>query len=352
MTVTDATTGFFPSIVKIESIGYSEITDTYGPTWGSGTLIASDIVLTSAHVIYSSTKNEYFTNITVTPATIDGNAPFGVSSVTLVKINPLYASNPVAENDYAVIKLSRPLGSSTGYLNLSSNINKGDYAQTAGYPEDRVGKIVFSSGNIITVSQDKLTYRIDTRGGQSGSPILNADNEVVGVHSGFYGNVANHAARVTPSMLDLINSIQPLSGAISFSYSEPTKTLSVYRLYHSDSKRHHYTSSIHERNTLVSQHGWTDEGVAWKTGDIAPVYRLYHPGTKDHILTTDMSEVQVLQKSGWANEGVVFQTGTGVDVFRLYSQVTLEHFYTADINEKNSLINAGWNYEGIAFKAN
>ncbi|MBF0819552.1 hypothetical protein [Streptococcus acidominimus] len=107
-----------------------------------------------------------------------------------------------------------------------------------------------------------------------------------------------------------------------------------------------------ERNTLVSKHGWIDEGVAWKTGDVAPVYRLYNAGTKDHLLTTDMNEVQALQAVGWINEGAVFQSGTGVDVFRLYSPVTKEHFYTASVNEKNTLVSYGWNYEGVAFKAN
>lgn len=352
ITVTDTTNGFFPKIVKIEGIGYHDGSGQYVPLMGTGTMIASDVVLTSAHVVYSSAKNEYFTNIKVTPAITDGSTPFGASGVAQIKINDAYASNPSPENDYAVIKLSKPLGTQTGYLSLSTNIKTGDYAQTAGYPGDRPGKMVFASGNIENVLENKLNYKIDTRGGQSGSPILNADNEVVGVHSGFNPDVTNHAARVTPSMLSLINSVNPSSGAVSFTNAEPTQSAPVYRLYHEGSKRHHFTSSLNERNTLVSKHGWIDEGVAWKTGDVAPVYRLYNAGTKDHLLTTDMNEVQTLQAVGWVNEGAVFQSGTGVDVFRLYSPVTKEHFYTASVNEKNTLVSYGWNYEGVAFKAN
>ncbi|MBF0819761.1 trypsin-like serine peptidase [Streptococcus acidominimus] len=247
-TVTDTTNGFFPKIVKIEGIGYHDGSGQYVPLMGTGTMIASDVVLTSAHVVYSSAKNEYFTNIKVTPAITDGSTPFGVSGVAQIKINDAYASNPSPENDYAVIKLSKPLGKQTGYLSLSTNIKIGDYAQTAGYPGDRPGKMVFASGNIENVLENKLNYKIDTRGGQSGSPILNADNEVVGVHSGFNQDVTNHAARVTPSMLSLINSVNPSSGAVSFINAELTQSAPVYRLYHEGSKRHHFTSSL---NRLV-----------------------------------------------------------------------------------------------------
>lgn len=162
--ITDTTKGFFPKIVKIEGVGYYSASGSYVPLTGTGTLVASDVVLTSAHVVYSVDKNEYFTDIKVTPATSDGSVPFGVSTATVIKINPAYSSNPSHQNDYAVIKLSKPLGTKTGYLMLSTNIQSGDYAQTAGYPGDRPGQMVFASGNIDTLSDSELNYKIDTRG--------------------------------------------------------------------------------------------------------------------------------------------------------------------------------------------
>lgn len=351
ITVTDTKKNFFPSIVKIESTTYNGNLGTY-QTWGTGTMVSSDVVITSAHVVYSKESQTYNSNFKITPATSNGVSPYGSSGAIQVVVNPNYISNPSAETDYAVIKLNTPLGDSTGYLKLSTNIGAGDYAQTAGYPEDRVGSMVYASGNIENILENELQYKIDTRGGQSGSPILNAAGEVVGIHSGYNPNITNHAVKISQSVVDLINSVNPAAGQLKLSTVVTTESQPVYRVYNPFVKRHHYTSSINERDTLVNQQGWIDEGVAWKTGDVAPVYRLYNGQTKDHLLTTSMNEVQQLQRAGWINEGVVFQSGTGLDVFRLYSGVTKEHFYTASTTERDNLVNVGWIYEGVAFKAN
>lgn len=350
--VTNTTTNFFPTIVKIESKRYVKEKNVYYISHGTGVMVASDVVLTSGHLVYDGTSKTYRTNFKVTPATSNGSTPYGTSTAIQVKANPEYLTAPSFDTDYAVLKLAQPLGNSTGYLKLSRNINVGEFGQSAGYPGDRPGQMVYASGLVQAVTEKGLKYTIDTSGGQSGSPILNADNEIVGVHGGMSTATLNDGARTTQEMVNLINSMNPSSGQVSLSAPAVVTSKPVYRLYNKNSKRHHYTSDINEKNTLVTKHGWQDEGVAWETGDVAPVYRLYNPTTKDHLLTTDMSEVQQLQVSGWKNEGVAFQSGTGADVFRLYSPVTKEHFYTASVSEKDHLINVGWKYEGVAFKAN
>ena len=50
---------------------------------------------------------------------------------------------------------------------------------------------------------------------------------------------------------------------IAFYASTETNMYPVYRQYNTRTGRHNFTSSIHEKNVLVSEYGWNDEGVAW-----------------------------------------------------------------------------------------
>lgn len=346
-----ANNGIILADVKIESRKYNPNTKSSYSIWGSGVLVADDIVITSAHVVYTPEYKTLNTDFKVIPATSNGSMPYGTRSVSQVVVNPEYLSALSLANDFAVLKLTSPLGKSAGYLKVSTQVSEGEFAQIAGYPQDRMGYMVHAADKIISVSDTKLQYTIDTIGGQSGSPILNANNEVIGIHNGAYPD-SNAGARITNSRVDLINSLNPSSGQITPAVNTTDSSKPVYRLYNESSKRHHYTSDLNEKNTLVLKQGWKYEGIAWSTGDVAPVYRLYNPTTKDHLLTTNMNMVQKLQVSGWKNEGVAFQSGTGIDVFRLYSSVTKKHFYTASISEKDYLVNVVWRYEGVAFKAN
>ena len=55
---------------------------------------------------------------------------------------------------------------------------------------------------------------------------------------------------------------------IVFYASTETNMYPIYRQYNKRTGRHNFTSSIHEKNVLVSEYGWTDEGVAWFAEDL------------------------------------------------------------------------------------
>lgn len=84
------------------------------------------------------------------------------------------------------------------------------------------------------------------------------------------------------------------------------KGQAVYRLYHEGIKKHLYTTSTTERDTLRSR-GWSYEGVVWRSNGNREVYRLYHPGIKTHHYTSDRNERDTLVRSGWKNEGVAWR---------------------------------------------
>ena len=52
-----------------------------------------------------------------------------------------------------------------------------------------------STGNIAGVTDEAISYTIDTSGGQSGSPVYELNNYIVGVHN-FSGNTVNYGKRV------------------------------------------------------------------------------------------------------------------------------------------------------------
>ena len=55
---------------------------------------------------------------------------------------------------------------------------------------------------------------------------------------------------------------------IAFYASTETNMYPVYRQYSKKTGRHNFTPSIHEKNILISEYGWSDEGVAWFAQDL------------------------------------------------------------------------------------
>ncbi|MCR5593823.1 MAG: hypothetical protein K6F79_08790, partial [Saccharofermentans sp.] len=72
---------------------------------------------------------------------------------------------------------------------------------------------------------------------------------------------------------------------------------------------HHYTTSVAERDMLVSL-GWNDEGIGWYSDDAqtVPLYRQYNPNSfaNNHNYTTSLGENDWLVSLGWKSEGVAW----------------------------------------------
>ncbi len=88
----------------------------------------------------------------------------------------------------------------------------------------------------------------------------------------------------------------------------------VYRLYNTKSGDHHYTTSAAEKASLLSSGQWRDEGVAFYSAtkydtNTIKVYRVYNGRLKrgQHHYTKSATERDSLVKnSGWKDEGVGF----------------------------------------------
>ena len=109
------------------------------------------------------------------------------------------------------------------------------------------------------------------------------------------------------------------------SWSAPTKSgKGVYRVYNPGlgaigRMSHHYTSDYAEAADLVANHGWRwDNGGSpifcsavdfwgYPLEDASEVYRLYNDGLSAHHFTLDFDEdISLIEDHGWNGEGVAF----------------------------------------------
>ena len=75
-----------------------------------------------------------------------------------------------------------------------------------GYPGDKpLATMWESSGKVISNNDSILTYSASTFGGNSGSPVFNANNELIGLHYGGIEGESNNAVAITGEVLQFIN---------------------------------------------------------------------------------------------------------------------------------------------------
>ena len=134
----------------------------------------------------------------------------------------------------------------------------------------------------------------------------------------------------------------------------PVGCVNMYRLYNPNSGEHFYTSSLGERNNLISL-GWNDEGIGWiaPRNSNTPVYRLYNQYGGEHHYTTSITERNHLISVGWNDEGIGWYSDDArtVPLYRQYNPNAFanNHNYTTSLSENNWLVSIGWQPEGIGW---
>ncbi|KAL0958593.1 hypothetical protein HGRIS_013934 [Hohenbuehelia grisea] len=132
-----------------------------------------------------------------------------------------------------------------------------------------------------------------------------------------------------------------------------TKAARLFRLYHSSSNNHFYTTSEVEANNAEKKLGYTREGSAsfilpTASPHTTPLYRLWSVGASDHFYTTSNDEANSATKLGYTREGIaghVYKSTNcgGRELFRFWNGAVSDHFYTTD---KKEGLNAGYAFEG------
>lgn len=147
---------------------------------GSGAIIDNFHVLTCGHCVYLHDYGGWASEIEIVPGKDLLYRPYGQAYNTTLRTYPGWISDEDLESDFALITLDRNLGNYTGWMgrkaaNPSNSIY--NYAYTSGYPGDlNNGERQYNTSNGDT-SADALFhyYKLDIKGGQSGSPVWNYD---------------------------------------------------------------------------------------------------------------------------------------------------------------------------------
>lgn len=163
----------------------------------TGWLIGRRAVATAGHCVYNKSAGGWAKSITIYPGANGSYAPYGYAvKVGLWSVSGWVTSNNW-EYDYGAIKTSYLKGTTTypgnrvgwfGFRWQSSNTFSGTYT-VRGYPGDKPYRTLWTmNGYVYTLGYArKLWYKMDTYGGQSGSPIYHIFNSTccygVGIHA-------------------------------------------------------------------------------------------------------------------------------------------------------------------------
>lgn len=145
----------------------------------------------------------------------------------------------------------------------------------------------------------------------------------------------------------------------------------VYRFWSPVQRKHFYTISGVERNSMIKLYPniYVYEGVAFyayygpSEPGLKPVYRFWSPSLVSHRWTIDEKEKEELlkQKDVWVDEGIVFyaypsgkQPLGSLPVYRFWSETLGQEFFTisaTDVDFVEDTYPKDWAYQAIAWYA-
>lgn len=220
-----STSGQYLSIAKLkityddESVGY-----------GTGFLLSSTKVATAGHCISIEKDDGSIKTATKIvlyfgcSGTNRNHSYYASRTVNCTSSNTITANRwtgdlAYANYDYAVILLGTPFNNDGYYFELTTNSNPtGDTASIIGYEHHSLNtnfsnwQLLRGDGTISGYTSYKLETHIDALAGQSGSPVIDDNDKVIGIYtygasngSNFELNSStylNKATRITDSVID------------------------------------------------------------------------------------------------------------------------------------------------------
>lgn len=178
------------------------------------------------------------------------------------------------------------------------------------------------------------------------------------------------AKGAVPERVDFRLAIDPHVGDIPV-VTLPTDTadadsspFQIYRFYNSLTGSHFFTTSIEERNSIItntptmSYEGNTFDSNATAANGGTAVYRFFNTGTGTHFYTASADEAASIRTSlpQFNDEGIVYYAHTTADsggtaLYRFFNTQNGSHFYTTSETERDNTINTlgHYNYEGVAY---
>lgn len=186
----------------------------------TGWLISADTVATAGHCVHSGgTGGVWSNNMVFYPGRNAASAPFG--SCTAKRLNSVagWTKNGDENYDYGGVKLNCTVGNTTGWLGRwwTTGSQANLPIAIVGYPGDKPSATQWGGAGRVEASEARKTrYFVDTAGGQSGAPVIQADgtgpggcegNCGIAIHAyGADGLGRNSATRITEAVnTNLVN---------------------------------------------------------------------------------------------------------------------------------------------------
>lgn len=175
----------------------------------TGFLIADNIVATAAHCLYDEEMG-WATNVTVRPGRNGALLPFGVATSKLCAVSTEWYETGDRNYDWGAIAIHDSIIGDPGTFNLADDVTGIIDANICGYPAFVESSIIttkkqYEMGGEVFCSPGNLCYfSITISEGQSGAPILDENNNVVGIVTALAENTGI-GARITPQVSYYLN---------------------------------------------------------------------------------------------------------------------------------------------------
>lgn len=186
-----------------------------GRQYCTGWMVSEDTLVTAGHCLYDPIVGSWTTGLEFSPGANGDERPFGTATATQMWTDVAWITEADPALDWGIVTLDQPLGAQTGWFGLrwQDTPYDGTTADLRGYPGDKpLGELWGMAGPITQSSPNQLCYRMDTIGGQSGSPVYTKGIQAIAIHAYGSGEFTgrqcetgnNAGTRITESLLNVI----------------------------------------------------------------------------------------------------------------------------------------------------
>jgi VWFA-related protein len=183
----------------------------------TGFLVGPHMALTNGHVVWDDVRRQFSRNLVVVPGQSGGGTdrPHGVRTAVRLATNPGWVETAKIQFDYGAAFFDTPFAGISTYMPLAFDVapSAGSQVRVAGYPLTVKGKETLdqwvATEKVVSVQGRLLRYRVDTSGGNSGSPVWQVlgggQVRTIAIHStGDPTNSGNSGARLVGDNFDLL----------------------------------------------------------------------------------------------------------------------------------------------------
>lgn len=200
------TTAYPNSAICYMEMKFPNNDDIYiGTAWMYGNRVA----MTAGHCVYDASLGGWADWVRIYPGSNGGSSPYGVYYASVLHTDTKYIESENSNYDWGLLEFNTDIGDSTGYFGASwtSSSMVGTGIVVRGYPGEKNAQMWSMSGSIAASGTYKLSYYIDTTGGQSGSPVYKNDGNYrsVGIHTNYSSLGYNQAERIDQSLFNIMN---------------------------------------------------------------------------------------------------------------------------------------------------